>query len=245
MKKKSVVVTGASRGIGREIASLFAKEGYNVVINYYNSEKEAVELKETLTSIGCTCEIFKANVANYDHAKSLISFCYQTYGSVDVLVNNAGISKIKLLTDMQPNEWQDMININLTGVFNCSKSALDFMLKEHSGSIINISSMWGQVGASCEVAYSASKAGVIGFTKALAKEVGLSGIRVNCISPGVIMTDMMNGFSKEELDMIKSDIPLDTFGTPADVANTALFLASENARFITGQVIGVNGGQVI
>ena len=138
-----------------------------------------------------------------------------------------------------------MVKTNLTGVFNCTQSALKYMIKEHSGNIINVSSMWGISGASCEVHYSAVKAGVIGLTKALAKEVGLSGIRVNCIAPGVIMTDMMKSFSPDELESIKEDIPLNKFGTPADVAGTTLFLASENAGFITGQVISVNGGQVI
>lgn len=245
MNNKTALITGASRGIGKAIATSFAKNGYNVVINYNNSEKEAFELKQTLTEQGFVCETFKADVSNYCEAKSLVDFCIEKFGKIDTLINNAGISQIKLFTDITPEEWNKMINTNLTGVFNCSQNALKYMLHEHYGNIINISSMWGISGASCEVHYSASKAGVIGLTKALAKEVGLSNIRVNCIAPGVIMTDMMQGFTNEELEQIKEEIPLNTFGTPEDVANTALFLASDSARFITGQTINVNGGQVI
>lgn len=245
MNTKTAVITGASRGIGKAIAACFSKNGYNVIINYNSSEKSALELKDQLISQGCECDVFKADVGSYDECRALIDFCIKKYGKIDTLVNNAGISQIKLFTDITPEEWDSMVKTNLTGVFNCSQCALKYMLKEHSGSIINISSMWGVDGASCEVHYSAVKAGVIGFTKALAKEVGLSGIRVNCIAPGVIMTNMMNGFSNEELDDIKSDIPLNKFGTPEDVANTALFLASDNTKFITGQTLGVNGGQVV
>ncbi|MBR5314737.1 MAG: 3-oxoacyl-ACP reductase FabG [Clostridia bacterium] len=245
MNTKTAVITGASRGIGKAIATVFAQNNYNVIINYNKNETAAYELKNALTSNGYECDVFKADVGNYDECSALMEFCIKKYGRIDTLVNNAGISQIKLFTDIQPDEWDAMIKTNLTGIFNCSQCALKYMLKEHSGNIINISSMWGVDGASCEVHYSAAKAGVIGFTKALAKEVGLSNIRVNCIAPGVIMTDMMNGFSEDELCEIKNDIPLNTFGTPEDVANAALFLASDNARFITGQTLGVNGGQVM
>lgn len=245
MNNKTAIVTGASRGIGRAIAVAFAENGYNVVINYVKSEQESLELKNTLTQKGYECDTFKADVGNYNEACQLIDYCIKKYGRIDTLINNAGISQIKLFTDITPEDWDKMVKTNLSGVFNCSQSALKYMLKEHSGNIINISSMWGISGASCEVHYSAVKAGVIGFTKALAKEVGLSNIRVNCIAPGVIMTDMMNGFTNEELEQIKEEIPLNTFGTPEDVANTALFLASDNAKFITGQIISVNGGQII
>lgn len=245
MENLTAIVTGASRGIGRCIAETFAENGYNVVINYSKSESNALELKDSLTEKGYSCEIFKADVGNYTEAKALIEFCVERYGKIDVLVNNAGISQIKLFTDITPEEWNDMVHTNLTGVFNCTQNAIKEMIKKHSGNIINISSMWGQTGASCEVHYSAVKAGVIGITKALAKEVGLSGIRVNCIAPGVIMTDMMKGFSNEELDEIKEEIPLNQFGTPQDIADLALFLASDKAKNITGQVIASNGGMVI
>ncbi len=245
MKNLTAIVTGASKGIGRCIAKTFAENGYNVVINYSKSEAEATEIKKHLTEKGCSCEIFKADVGNYNDAKALVDFCIEKYGKVDVLVNNAGISQIKLFTDITPEEWNSMVHTNLTGVFNCTQNAVKEMLKKHRGNIINISSMWGQTGASCEVHYSAVKAGVIGMTKALAKEVGLSGIRVNCIAPGVVMTDMMKDFSNEELDAIKEEIPLNQFGTPQDIVDLALFLASDKAKNITGQVIASNGGMVI
>lgn len=245
MKNLTAIVTGASRGIGRCIAKTFAENGYNVIINYSKSENNALELKKELTEKGLTCETFKADVGNYAEAKALIDFCIEKYGKIDVLVNNAGISQIKLFTDITPEEWNNMVHTNLTGVFNCTQNAVKEMIKNHSGNIINISSMWGQTGASCEVHYSAVKAGVIGMTKALAKETGLSGIRVNCIAPGVIMTDMMKGFSNEELDSIKEEIPLNQFGTPQDIADLAIFLASDKAKNITGQVIASNGGMVI
>ncbi len=245
MKNLTAIVTGASRGIGRCIAKTFAENGYNVVINYSKSEEKALELKKELTENGFNCETFKADIGNHIESKALIDFCIEKYGNIDVLVNNAGISQIKLFTDITPDEWNNMVHTNLTGVFNCTQNAIKEMIKQHSGNIINISSMWGQTGASCEVHYSAVKAGVIGMTKALAKEMGLSGIRVNCIAPGVIMTDMMKGFSNEELDMIKEEIPLNRFGTPQDIADLALFLASDKAKNITGQVIASNGGMVI
>jgi len=242
---KTAVITGASKGIGREIALLFAKQGYNTIINYNSSEKEANDLKKEIDSFGGRSVVFKADISDFSEAKALIGCAVDTFGSVDVLVNNAGIAQIKLFTDISEEDWTKMVSTNLTGVFNCCRHAVVQMLKQHSGSIINISSMWGQVGASCEVHYSAVKGGVIAMTKALAKELGLSGIRVNCICPGVIMTDMMKDFSKEDLDLIKEEIPLNKFGTPADIAKTTLFLSSEEAGYITGQVIGINGGMVI
>lgn len=245
MNKKTAVITGASRGIGKKIAEVFAKNNYNVIINYNNSCSDANELKNRIVSDGGNAEIFKCNVSDYSEAKSLIAFCIEKYGQIDVLINNAGISEIKLFTDITPDDWNKMITTNLTGVFNCTSCAVKEMLKNKSGNIINISSMWGQVGASCEVHYSAAKAGVIGMTKALAKELGLSGIRVNCISPGVIETDMMNGFTPEELDSLKEEIPLNRFGSSEDVAELALFLASDKARNITGQNFATNGGMVI
>ncbi len=245
MNNKTAVITGASRGIGKAIAEVFAKNGYNVVINYNHSEKDALNLKEELLNQGYSCEIFKADVSDFDQANKLIDFAISTYGKIDTLVNNAGISQIKLFTDITKDDWDRMVGTNLSSIFNCTQPAIKNMLHYKSGSIINISSMWGIVGASCEVHYSAVKAGVIGLTKALAKELAPSGIRVNCISPGVVMTDMMNDFSKEDLDLIKEDIPLGSFGTPLDIANLALFLADEKAKNITGQNISSNGGQVI
>lgn len=245
MYNKTAVITGSSRGIGKAIAIAFAENNYNVIINYNKSENEAVKLKEELLNKGYSCEIFKADVSNFEQANSLIDFAVSTYGKIDTLINNAGISQIKLFTDITKQDWDTMLSTNLSSIFNCTQSAVKNMLHYKSGSIINISSMWGICGASCEVHYSAVKAGVIGFTKALAKELAPSGIRVNCISPGVIMTDMMNEFSKEDLNLIKEDIPLGSFGTPSDIANLALFLADDKAKNITGQNISSNGGQVI
>ncbi len=245
MNGKNAVITGASRGIGRDIALLFAQNGYNVVINYNTSQAKAEQLKNEITENGGTAEIFKADVGNYDEAEKLIGFCVEKFGSIDVLVNNAGIAQIKLFTDITNDEWNKMVHTNLTGVFNCSQHATKQMLKNHTGSIINISSMWGITGASCEVHYSTVKSGIIGFTKALAKELALSNIRVNCIAPGVVETDMMNGFTEDELAEIKGEIPLGRFGTPRDVSELTLFLASEKASYITGQIISSNGGMVI
>ena len=245
MNSKTAVITGSSRGIGKAIAIAFAENNYNVIINYNKSENEAVKLKEELLNKGYSCEIFKADVSDFEQANSLIDFAVSTYGKIDTLINNAGISQIKLFTDITKQDWDTMLSTNLSSIFNCTQPAVKNMLHYKSGSIINISSMWGICGASCEVHYSAVKAGVIGFTKALAKELAPSGIRVNCISPGVIMTDMMKDFSKEDLNLIKEDIPLGSFGTPSDIANLALFLADDKAKNITGQNISSNGGQVI
>lgn len=245
MTKRTAVITGASRGIGRAIAMAFAEADYNVVINYNTNKEAAEELKKELDAKNKSSAVFKADIGIYDEAKALTDFAVSTFGGIDVLVNNAGVSSIKLFTDITPDEWDSMVRTNLTGVFNCSQQASRIMISNHSGNIINISSMWGQVGASCEVHYSAVKAGIIGMTKALAKELGLSGIRVNCIAPGVIMTDMMKGFTEDDLNALREEIPLNRFGTPEDVAELALFLASDSAKYITGQIIGTNGGMVV
>ena len=190
-------------------------------------------------------EIFKADVSKQDQVKAMFDFCMDRFGSIDVLVNNSGISYEGLITDMDEEDWDRIIDTNLKSVFLCSKEALKHMISNHSGKIINISSMWGQVGASCEVAYSASKAGMIGFTKALAKEVGPSGINVNAIAPGVIMTDMMKDFDQSDIDYLKDETPLMRLGQPEDIANLVSFLVSDKADFITGQVLASNGGFVI
>ena len=188
----------------------------------------------------------QADVSDYESVCKMFDEIDSRFGNLDVLVNNAGIAQQKLFTDITPDEWKKMMGVNLDGVFYCSQQALKrYMIKNHSGVILNISSMWGQVGASCEVHYSASKAGVIGLTKGLAKEVGLSGVRVNCICPGVIMTDMMKGFDEQTVQELKEETPLNMLGMPDDIAETAVFLCSDRARFITGQIVGVNGGMII
>lgn len=187
------------------------------------------------------CRAIKADVSNSAEVRAML----EQAGQVDVLVNNAGVSSQKLFTDITDDEWRKTIGVNLDGVFYCCREALPQMISRKSGVIINISSMWGEVGASCEVHYSTSKAGVIGLTKALAKEVAPSGIRVNCIAPGVIMTDMMSEFDDNTIEELKSETPLQRLGTPEDIAAAALFLVSEDASFISGQTLGVNGGFVI
>lgn len=242
---KTVIVTGGSKGIGAAISSLFAERGYNVVINYNKSEKECMTLCEQLTSKGLSCLPFKADVSNPCEAEALVNFAVHCFGAVDVLINNAGIAEQTLFTDITDEQWERMISINLGGCFNTSRVAAKEMIKAHSGSIINISSVWGVSGASCEVHYSASKSGIIGLTKALAKELGPSNIRVNCIAPGVIETDMNSHLSQDVIEELADSTPLCRIGKPIDVANAVLFLASENASFITGQVLCVDGGFIV
>ena len=241
---KTALITGASRGIGKAIAIEFARNGYNVLANYNNSEKEASELEKMLTEEGYSIKVFKADVSKSSEADAMIEYCLKEFGGLDVLVNNAGISQDKLFTDITDEDWERMMSVNVTSVFNCSRKALKHMIWEKSGSIINITSMWGETGGSCEVHYSASKAAIIGMTKALAKEVGPSNIRVNAVSPGVIMTDMCAYYGEETLNELKEETPLMKLGKPEDIAETVYFLA-EKGNFITGQVVGVNGGMVI
>ena len=245
MNKKTVLITGASRGIGKAIAKLFAENNYNVVINYNKSEDEAKELQNYLTNKGYSVRIFKADVSNINEVNSLVNYTIGQFEKIDVLINNAGISKTNLFTDISYEEWNEVMNVNLNGVFYTTKKALQYMLPEMSGKIINISSIWGMVGGSFEVHYSASKAAIIGMTKALAKELGPSNINVNCIAPGVIKTDMLNNVSEDTLDALKEETPLMKLGSPEDIAKCALFLASEGGDFLTGQVISPNGGFVI
>ena len=245
MNKKTVLITGASRGIGRATAILFAKSGYNVLINYNKSENEANELLDTLTNEVYSVRIFKADVSKRHEVNLMFNYCIGEFGKIDVLVNNAGISVNKLFTDLTDEDWNEMMDINLNGIFYTTQKALQYMLPELSGKIINVSSIWGLVGASSEVHYSVSKAAIIGMTKALSKELGPSNIQVNCVAPGVIQTDMLNGISDEIIDMLREETPLQKLGTPEDIANCILFLADDKSNFITGQVISPNGGFVI
>ena len=245
MCKKTVLITGASRGIGAACARAFAREGYKVALNCVKNTAMAEALAAELRALGTEAEVFTADVADPAAARGMIAAVYERFGCVDALVNNASVSLVKLVTDTSDDEWRKLIDTDLSSVFYCSKAVLPAMIRERSGCIINIASMWGEVGASCEAVYSAAKAGVIGFTKALAKELGPSGIRVNAVSPGVIMTDMMKGFSDEDIAVLKDETPLMELGRPEDVAEAAVFLASEKASFITGQILSVNGGMVI
>lgn len=241
----TVLVTGASRGIGSACAMAFAREGYDVAVNFNKSKAEAEALTDELRSIGARAFAVQADVTDSAQVRDMFDKVRSELGAVNVLVNNAGISMYGLLTELSDSDWNRMISSDLSSVFYCSKAALPDMLRAHRGVIINIASMWGEVGASCEAAYSAAKAGVIGLTKALAKEVGPSGIRVNAVSPGVVMTDMMSEFSEEDIRALKDDTPLNTLGSPQDIAEAAVFLASDKAAYITGQVLSVNGGMVI
>lgn len=242
---RNVLITGASHGIGRAAAELFAENGYGVAINYNHSEKEAEELAALLCEKGAKAVALKADISSYDEVESLIKECGEKLGDIDILINNAGIAQQKLFTDLTPDEWHRLMSVDLDGVFNCCRLVLPQMIHRHSGKIINVSSMWGICGASCEVHYSAAKAAVIGLTKALAKEVGPSNITVNAIAPGVIDTKMNANLTDEDKAVLCDDTPLCRMGTPKDVANVMLFLASDAADFITGQVISTNGGFVI
>ena len=242
---KTAVITGASKGIGAATAILFAQSGYNVVINYNDSFESATLLARSLKENGANVLPFKANVANRLEVDMMIKEAIYSFGSVDVLVNNAGISQQCVFSDITEYDWDKMIDVNLKGVFNCCQAVLPHMINKKSGKIINVSSMWGITGASCEVHYSAAKAGVIGLTKALAKELGPSGITVNCIAPGVVETNMNSALSVDDLNALVEETPLQRIGSADEIAKSIYFLASPAADFITGEVLNVNGGFVI
>lgn len=233
---KNIIVTGGSRGIGAAIVRKFAKEGNRIILNYNKSEVEAEKIKEEFPN---NIVLYRADVSKFDQVKAMCNYCINEFKSIDVLVNDAGISQIKPFADITEDDWDNMINVNLKSVYNCTKCVIDNMIHNKKGKIINIASIWGEIGGSCEVHYSVSKAGIIGFTKALAKEMGLSNIQVNCVSPGIIDTDMNK---MHDLNELKQEVALNRIGTPEDIANVVSFLASNQADYITGQVISVNGG---
>ena len=237
---RNVVITGGSRGIGAAIASAFSKNGDRVFIIYEKNDAAAKKVAEA-----CGAIPLKADISSKTAVDALADTLRQTYGKVDVLVNNAGISQIKLFSDITEQDLERMFKVNVYGDFYVTQAFLPDMINKKAGKVINISSMWGEVGASCEVHYSASKAAVIGFTKALAKELAPSGINVNCITPGVIDTEMNSSITEEEKSELIEEIPLMRMGKAEEVANLALFLASSGADYITGQVIGISGGMVI
>jgi len=244
---KTVIVTGGSRGIGKAIVYAFANAGYNVILNYNQSEQSAKNIVEDLKDCQGVVEMFKADVSRREDVDAMIEYVNKEFGGIDVVVNNAGISHIGLFDEITEEEFRRVMDVNLMGVFNVTQEALkQCMLSKKNGTIINISSIWGITGSSCEVAYSASKAGVIGLTKGLAKELAPSNITVNAIAPGAIATDMIyKEYTEEEIEGIEKNIPMGRLGTPIEIANLALYLASDNARYITGQVISPNGGMVI
>ena len=239
---KTALITGSARGIGAATAVLFAASGYNVIINYNQSKENALELCDKIRLNGGNAVAVQADVSNVNEANRLFDEAKKAFGTVDVLVNNAGIAQQKLFTDITEADYDRMFDCNVKSVFNCCKCALPDMIHKKYGRIINISSMWGVTGASCEVHYSASKAAVIGMTKALAREVAPSGITVNCIAPGVIDTPMNKGFDEETLAALKEETPVGRLGTPEDIARAVLFLADEANSFVTGQTLGIDGG---
>jgi 3-oxoacyl-[acyl-carrier protein] reductase len=242
--KKTVLVTGASRGIGKAIAELLYRENYRVIGTFLHSETAAKRLSDTFPGM----EFIKADVSNKNDIENLKTYIEDNTDGLDILINNAGIAGQKLFTDITDDDFDKMIDVNLKSVFYTCKAFLPAMIRRKSGAIVNISSIWGVAGASCEVHYSAAKAGVIGLTKALAKEVAPSGIRVNAVAPGVIDTDMntnMNTLDPADLDALIAETPLSRIGTPTDVAEAVLFLASEKSSFITGQVLTVDGGFIL
>lgn len=243
---RNVLITGASGGIGQALARAFAKAGYGVALHYHRGEAAAERLaRELNTSFGIAAVPIHADLRRSEDIAAMVETAQRELGFISTLVNNAGTAQQKLFTDITDEDWDDMIGIHLSGTFRCCRAVLPEMIRRREGTILNVSSMWGQIGGSCEVHYSAAKAGIIGLTKALAKEVGLSGITVNCIAPGVIRTAMLDSFSEEDLAALAEETPVGRIGTPEDVADTAVFLAGDGARFITGQVIGVNGGFVV
>lgn len=242
-KKKipTVLVTGASGGIGSAIARFFAAKGYNTAIHYNSNEASATEIRDGLLSSGFSAEIFKADLSVSEEIFCMISDVEAKFGAIDVLVNNAGISLVKLFDETTEDEWDKIMNVNLKSAFLCSKAVIGSMIHNKKGKIINISSVWGVKGASCEVAYSVSKAGLIGLTKALAQELAPSNIQVNCVAPGAIATEMNSHLSASDVKTLCDEIPAGRFGAPIEVAETVWFLAN-SPSYVTGQILGVDGG---
>lgn len=238
MNSKIILISGASRGIGRQIAIDLSQTGYTVIANYNKSEQSAKELQTQFN-----IDTFQADISKGTEIKQLTDYVLKKYGKIDVLINNAGISQTKLFTDITDEDWNKMINTNLYSAFKLTQKCLPNMINNKSGSIINISSMWGQVGASCESLYSITKAGIDAMTKSLAKELGPSGIRVNSIAPGFIDTDMNKCYSKEDVQGIISETPLEKIGHPSDISKCIKWLIED--QFTTGQIISINGGLVI
>ena len=245
LKDKVAIVTGGTRGIGRAIALKLADHGANIVINYRNSDKEAEELKAILEEKGVKVLTVKCDISNFEDSKNLMDKCKEVFGKIDILVNNAGITKDTLIMRMKEEDFDSVIDVNLKGTFNCAKHASAIMLKQRFGKIINMTSVVGIAGNAGQVNYAASKSGVIGLTKSLAKELGSRGITVNAVAPGFINTDMTASLSEKVKEEASKNIPLKRLGDPEDVANLVGFLASDAANYITGQVINVDGGMVM
>ena len=242
MNKPVVLVTGGSRGIGAAAAALFAARGWQICIGFNNSRDAAEALERRLAQSGADVMTFRADVSDSNQAAALITACETRFGRLDALVCCAGTAEQRLFTDITDAQWRDMMAVHADGAFYCCRSALDGMIRRKSGAIVLVSSVWGRVGGSCEVHYSAAKAAVIGMTRALAKEVAPSGIRVNCVAPGVIDTDMTANLDGDSRAALAEEIPMGRTGTAAETAEAIVFLASSGAGYITGQVLGVDGG---
>lgn len=243
---KTVLITGASRGIGAGTAEVFAKNGWNIALHYCSQEKRAQELAKRLGESCVEVEVFQADLSDEQQADDLVKQVVARFGRLDSLVCNAGIAlPQQLLTDTTAGQWRELMAVDLDGVFYVARAGTSQMVRQKYGSIVTVSSMWGVTGGSCEVAYSAAKAGVIGFTRSLAKELGPSNIRVNCVAPGVIATEMNAHLREEDLELLSEETPLGRIGTAEEVGKAIYFLASEQASFITGQVLCVDGGMVI
>lgn len=240
LSNKVILVTGGSRGIGKDIVISMAMMGYKVILNYNKSDEQAKSIQQNLIKQGKKIEIFKADVTKREEVKKMIDFCIEKYNKIDVLINNAGISQVKLFTDITDEDWNNMLQTNLTSAFYTSQETVKHMISNKTGCIINISSIWGIVGASCEVHYSVAKSGLDAMTKSLAKELGPSNIRVNSIAPGIIYTDMNKNLSKEELENIINEIPLEKIGYPYSITNCVKWLVEDD--YTTGQIISINGG---
>ena len=243
--RRTVLITGGSRGIGAACVSAFARAGWSVVFLYRRAEEAAEALCARLRSEGLDVSCRRCDVSRRDEVFRTVDDLMRTYHRFDALVNNAGVAHIGLFTDMTEEQWDELFAVNVKGAFNVTQAVLPGMISQGSGAIVNVSSMWGEVGASCEVAYSAAKAALIGMTKALAKEVGPSGVRVNCVSPGVIDTDMNAELTEADLAALAEETPLGRIGRAEEVANATLYLCGEGASFITGQTLGVSGGLVV
>lgn len=245
LQGKVALITGGSRGIGRAIAVLFAAEGARIALNYAGNSEAAQKVKAEIEDNGGECFLFQGNVGDFSSVEGLTAAVVEKMGRIDILVNNAGITRDNLLLRMKEQEWDDVLNINLKGVFNCTKAVSKYMLKQREGKIISISSIVGLQGNAGQANYAAAKAGIIGFTKSMAKELGSRGIRVNAIAPGFIQTDMTQVLNEEVKKSLLQSIPLQRVGKPEDIAKAAVFLASTESDYITGQVIVVDGGMAI
>lgn len=242
---KTFVITGGGRGIGKGTALCLAEKGYNIIINYTKNQAAAEVTAEEVRKLGGNPELFKADVSVWEEAKALIDFSAEKFGKIDGLVNNAGIALKPLPFDMtEYNDWKKVFDVNVFGAFNCTKAVLPYMISKKSGSIVNVSSVWGITGGSCEAVYSSSKAALIGFTKAMAKELAPSGIRVNAVAPGIIETEMNSHLSGEEIKEIEKEIPLGKMGTIEEIGKLIAFLCEDRSSYITGEIIKADGGWI-